>query len=97
MKTAVIYSRVSSDEQLKGLSPEVQKDLCKKWAKNNGYQIVGVFEDGGKSGTKTVGRDGLEDMIIQCQEEKINVALVVDTDRIARNEVDHFFIKNEPF
>jgi len=95
MKTAVIYSRVSSDEQLKGLSPEVQKDLCKKWAKDNNYQIIGVFEDGGKSGTKTVGRDGLEDMIIQCQEEKVDVALVVDTDRIARNEVDHFFIKNE--
>ncbi len=95
MKTAVLYSRVSSDEQLKGLSPDVQKDLCKKWAKENGYRIVGVFEDGGKSGTKTVGRDGLDDMIIFCQQERVNVALVVDTDRIARNEVDHFFIKNE--
>jgi len=26
---------------------------------------------------------------------KIDAALVIDTDRIARNEVDHFFIKNE--
>jgi site-specific DNA recombinase len=93
MKTAAIYSRVSSDEQKKGLSPELQKELCSKWAKSNGYQIVGVYEDGGKSGTKTVGRDGLDDMIIQCQNEKVNVALVVDTDRIARNEVDHFNIK----
>jgi len=93
MKTATIYSRVSSDEQKKGLSPELQKELCSKWAKNNNYQIVGVFEDGGKSGTKTVGRVGLEDMIIQCQEENVDVALIVDTDRIARNEVDHFNIK----
>ncbi|MCJ7805837.1 recombinase family protein [Patescibacteria group bacterium] len=93
MRTATIYSRVSSDEQKKGFSPELQKELCSKWAKSNGYQIVGVYEDGGKSGTKTVGRDGLDDMIIQCQNEKVNVALVVDTDRIARNEVDHFNIK----
>ena len=94
-KRCVIYSRVSSEEQLKGLSVDVQKENCAKWAKENDYQIVGVFEDGGKTGTKTVGRDGLEDMIIQCQEDHIEAALVVDTDRIARNEVDHFFIKNE--
>ena len=95
MKKAVIYSRVSSEEQLKGLSPEVQKESCIKWARQKGYEVVGVYQDGGKTGTKTVGRDGLEDMIIQCQAEKIDAALVVDTDRIARNEVDHFFIKNE--
>lgn len=95
MKTAAIYARVSSEEQLKGLSVDVQKDACAKWAKENGYQVVGVFEDGGKSGTKTVGRDGLEDMIIFCQQEHTDAALVVDTDRIARNEIDHFFIKNE--
>ena len=95
MKKAVIYSRVSSEEQLKGLSPEVQKESCIKWARQKGYDVVGIYQDGGKSGTKTVGRDGLEDMIIQCQEEKVDAALVVDTDRIARNEIDHFNIKNE--
>ena len=95
MKKAVIYARVSTEEQLKGLSVEVQKEQCRKWAKENGYQIVGVFEDGGKTGTKTVGRDGLEDMIIFCQQEHIDAVLIIDTDRIARNEIDHFFIKNE--
>jgi len=95
MKTATIYSRVSDPGQMGGLSPELQKELCQKWAKEKGYQVVGVYQDGGRSGTKTVGRDGLEDMIIQCQKEKVNAALVIDTDRIARNEVDHFSIKNE--
>lgn len=95
MKTAVIYGRVSDPGQLKGLSPDVQKELCAKWAKDNGYQVVGVYEDGGKTGTKTVGRDGLEDMIIHCQQDHVNVALVIDTDRIARNEFDHYNIKRE--
>ena len=94
-KKAVIYVRVSDREQLKGLSIDVQKELCTKWARENGYQIVGIFEDGGKSGTKTVGRHALEDMIIRCQEGGIDVALVVDTDRIARNEFDHYYIRRE--
>jgi DNA invertase Pin-like site-specific DNA recombinase len=94
-KTACIYSRVSDPGQKARLSPELQIELCAKWAKEKGYQVVGVYQDGGKTGTKTVGRDGLEDMIIQCQQEHVDAALVVDTDRIARNEVDHFSIKNE--
>ncbi|MCX6704674.1 MAG: recombinase family protein, partial [Candidatus Woesebacteria bacterium] len=51
--------------------------------------------DGGKTGTKMVGRDGLDDMIIRCQEDNVDVALVIDTDRIARNEFDHYYIRNE--
>ncbi len=92
MKKAVIYSRVSDPGQVGGFSLDVQKERCAEWAKKNGYQVVGIFEDGGKSGTKTVGREALDDMIINCQEEKIDVALTIDTDRIARNELDHFNI-----
>jgi len=97
MKKAVIYNRVSDAGQLEGKSLDVQKELCVKWAKEHGYQVVGVYTDEAKSGTKTVGRDALDDMIIRCQEkdEHIDVVLVIDTDRIARNEIDHFFIKNE--
>ena len=97
MKKAVIYCRVSDRGQLEGTSLEVQKDLCTKWARENGHQVVGVYTDAAKSGTKTVGRDALDDMIIKCQEksEHIDAVLVIDTDRIARNEFDHFYIKRE--
>ncbi len=96
MKKAVIYIRVSTEEQKnEGESLEVQKDLCVKWARENDCQVEGVYDDGGKSGTKTVGRDGLDDMIIRCQEDDIDFALIIDTDRIARNEFDHFNIKRE--
>jgi len=67
-KTAVIYARVSDQEQLKGQSIDVQIEVCTKWARENGYQIVGVYKDEAKTGTKTVGREGLDDMIIRCQE-----------------------------
>ena len=94
-KKCCIYSRVSTDEQTKGLSLETQVSVCSKWAEENGYRVVDFYEDGGKSGTRIVGRDGLEDAIIRCQQDKIDALLVVDTDRIARNEFDHFYIRKE--
>ena len=95
IKKCLIYARVSTEEQAKGLSIETQISQCSKWARENNNQLVGVYKDEGKSGTKMVGRDGLDDAIIKCQEEKVDNFLVVDTDRIARNEFDHFYIKNE--
>ncbi len=96
MQKAVIYSRVSTEEQVnKGKSIEVQKELCKKWARENGHQVVGIYEDGGKTGTKTGGRHALEDVIIHCREEHINAVLITDTDRIARDEFDHYYIRRE--
>jgi len=95
MKKAVIYYRVSDPDQLKGLSLDVQKEKCVKWAKENGYQIVGVYKDAAKTATKTAGRDQLIELINHCKNEKIDIALTIDTDRMARDEFDHFFIRKE--
>jgi len=95
MKKAVIYYRVSDRDQLKGLSLDVQKEKCAKWAKEKGYQVVGVYKDAAKTGTKTVGRDALIGLINHCKNEKIDIALTIDTDRMARDEFDHFFIRKE--
>ena len=93
-KTAVIYTRVSTEEQAnKGKSLEVQMDSCKKWARENDYQIVSIFKDKGKSATTLTGRYSLQEAIIYCQENKVDVLLVLDTDRLARNPSDHFSIK----
>ncbi len=94
MRKAIVYSRVSDPGQVSGLSLGVQRERCINWAKQNKYDIAGVYEDGGKSGTKTVGRNGLEDAIIHCQQKNIDALLVIDTDRIARNEIDHYSIRN---
>ena len=95
MKKAVIYTRVSDPSQISGKSLDVQRDKCEKWAKENGVEIVGIYEDGGKSGTRTVGRDALAELIERCKKEHIDYALTIDTDRIARNEWDHFYIRKE--
>lgn len=95
MKNALIYSRVSTEEQAQDgrHSLSAQRNLCLKLAKEMGYEVLGVFEDPGKSATN-MNRPGLQDMLIRCQEDKsINAVFVQDTDRIARNTNDHLSIK----
>ncbi|KKS54357.1 MAG: hypothetical protein UV17_C0020G0017 [Candidatus Gottesmanbacteria bacterium GW2011_GWA1_42_26] len=95
MKKAVIYSRVSTDEQAnEGKSIEVQIDICHKWAKENQHSVVGVYPEPGKSATTLKGRVALQEAIAQSQLEKIDVLLVMDTDRLARNPSDHYLIKS---
>lgn len=40
---AIIYTRVSSSEQVDGQSLEVQIDKCREYAKVRSYTIVGEF------------------------------------------------------
>lgn len=92
---AVIYKRVSTDEQAEDghHSLDAQERLCKEFAKKEGYNIVRVFEDAGKSAT-TMNRPALKDMISFIEgSREIEAVLVQDTDRMARNTSDHFTIK----
>ncbi len=89
----LIYSRVSTEEQAeRGRSINDQVKICEKFAKENDYKIVGVYKDAGKSAS-SMNRPALQDLLIRCQEEKIEAVLVQDTDRLARNSSDHLQIK----
>jgi len=94
MKNALIYARVSTEEQAeKGKSIETQIRLCKKWARENGYRVVGIYVDEGKSATN-LNRPALQDLLNRCKQDKeIDSVLVQDTDRLARNTLDHLTIK----
>lgn len=96
MKKAVIYTRVSTEEQAKEnhYSLDAQKRICTESATKSGLTIVRVFEDAGKSGTNIKGRPALREMMAYIEENKdITTVLVQDTDRIARNTGDHLTIK----
>lgn len=95
MQACLAYFRVSTEEQASlGQSIETQKRLCLKWAKDNDYTIVGEFIDEGKSAT-SLNRPALKEMLARCQEDKtIKAVLVQDTDRLARNTLDHLTIKS---
>jgi site-specific DNA recombinase len=94
MQKALIYCRVSTDEQAQeGYSLDAQEKYCRQFAQNNGYDVFGVYRDEGKSGTK-LDRPALQDLLARVQQDKsINAALVQETDRLARNTKDHLTIK----
>lgn len=94
MQKALIYCRVSTDEQAQeGYSLDAQEKFCRQFAQSNGYDIFGMYRDEGKSGTK-LDRPALQDLLAKVQEDKsINAVLVQETDRLARNTKDHLTIK----
>jgi DNA invertase Pin-like site-specific DNA recombinase len=95
MKKAYIYARVSTDEQAEeGKSIETQIKLCSNYAKSNGISLAGQFIDEGKSAT-TINRPALKEMLAKCEEDGIvDIILIQDTDRLARNTLDHLTIKS---
>ena len=44
-RRAIIYTRVSTDEQNNGYSPSDQKDKLHRYCENNGIEIVGFYHD----------------------------------------------------
>ena len=94
MNKALIYSRVSTEEQAKeGYSLDAQQNFCSNFAKHNNYRITGVYRDEGKSATN-LKRPALQDLLAKCQQDKsIDAVIVQETDRLARNTQDHLTIK----
>ena len=94
MEQALIYCRVSTEEQAKNNNSLLtQENFCKKFAGDNDYEVAGIYVDEGKSATN-LNRPALQDMLARCQQDKsINIVIVQETDRLARNTNDHSTIK----
>ncbi|MFZ2038940.1 MAG: recombinase family protein [Minisyncoccia bacterium] len=91
-KVAVIYCRVSTDEQAKeGLSIESQELTCRRKAEEEGYSVIEVIKDEGKSG-KNINREGMKNILRLVNEKKINAIYLVNTDRLSRNVADHIYL-----
>lgn len=94
MQQAFIYCRVSTEEQAReGYSLDAQEKLCVKFAQEHGYTVAGVYRDEGRSGT-SLHRPALQDMLARCQQDgNVSAVVVQETDRLARNTLDHLTIR----
>lgn len=92
-KVAVIYCRVSTEEQAKeGLSVESQEIQCRRKADEEGYSVLEVIKDEGRSG-KDIKRSGIRRILALIAEgEKIDAIYLVHKDRLSRNMADHIFL-----
>jgi DNA invertase Pin-like site-specific DNA recombinase len=87
MVKAVIYTRVSTDEQVDNFSLGFQEDECIRYAERMNYDIVQVFKEEGASAKNFSGRKVMLELIRYCQrkENKGYKVIVYKLDRWSRN------------
>lgn len=85
-----IYTRVSTAIQTDGYSLEAQKTRMNAFADYNDYEIVGEYEDAGKSGKSIEGRIEFTRMMedIKSGKDGVSFVLVFKLSRFARNAAD---------
>ena len=82
------YCRVSTykDEQLDSL--EAQHRFFSQYALKNGYDLIHIYADEGKSGTRLKNRTQLLKLLSEAEKGMFNFVLIKDVSRLARNTVD---------
>ena len=76
MPRAVIYCRVSTQEQTKNLSLTTQRRMCEEYCEREGFEVAHVFMEQGES-AKTADRTELKRLLDYCRENKKRVDFVV--------------------
>lgn len=96
-KKAVIYLRVSTEEQVDNYSLETQENICRKEAERRELEVVQIFRDEGRSAKTIAGRDALIEMLEFCRRYKkeIGAAIVYRLDRISRQTADYLAIRKK--
>ena len=93
-KRAIIYVRVSTDEQAKGYSLQTQVEGCTRYAQEMGYAIAATFQED-YTGT-TLDRPALNEMRnFITSDSSISVLIVYDLDRIARKSILQMILEEE--
>lgn len=85
-----VYTRVSTSIQVDGYSLDAQKSRIQAFATYNDFEIVGEYEDAGKSGKSIEGRVAFNQMMkdIKSGKDDVSYVLVFKLSRFARNAAD---------
>ena len=85
-KRAVAYYRHSAQDRQEN-SIEIQQDQVRKFATDNGLEIIREFADKGKTGLCVEGRDAFNEMLheyVEGEKEEFSFVLVLDVSRWGR-------------
>ncbi len=90
----VIYTRVSSEEQVQGTSLDFQEEQCRNYCKQKGIEVLAVFREEGAS-AKTAARAEFLRAIEFCRKNKgsVHAFVVAKVDRFSRNTEAHFMVR----
>jgi site-specific DNA recombinase len=94
-KTAVLYARVSTDEQARnGYSLAQQLEALRAHCEREGYDVLEEVSDPGQSGAslERPGMDRVRDLVAAGG---VSVVLAQDRDRFAREPAYHYLLRRE--
>lgn len=83
-KPWVIYTRVSTEDQVQGASLDVQRSQCEAMAKATGAAVLDVIVDDGYSGKDTK-RPGMRRVLDMVERREMGGIIVWKLDRLTRN------------
>jgi site-specific DNA recombinase len=94
---AVIYIRVSSEEQVENYSLSTQEEICAKEAAKRKMTVAEIFREEGRSAKTIKGRPALIRMLEYCRKNKkdIGAVIVYRLDRISRQTTDYLVIRKK--
>src|SRR5215208_5236538 len=94
-KRAILYARVSTDEQARsGYSLAQQIEALRQYAANEGYEVLEEVADPGQSGAslERPGMDRVRDLVAAGG---VSVVLAQDRDRFTREPAYHYLLRKE--
>lgn len=97
IKKAVIYLRVSSEEQVENFSLDTQEEICRREAQRKLFEIVEVYREEGRSAKTITGRPELIKLLEFCRKNRkiVNAVFVYRLDRLSRQTSDYLAIRKK--
>lgn len=93
MNKVAIYTRVSTEEQVKdGFSLQAQERALKDYCGNNDYEIFDIYTDEGVSGRSIKKRKELSRLLSDAENKKFDLVLIYKLDRLSRTVKDAYTI-----
>ena len=94
-KRAILYARVSTDEQARsGYSLAQQLEALREYANREGYEVLEEVQDPGQSGA-SLERPGMDHVRDLVAAGGVSVVLAQDRDRFARELAYLFYLREE--
>src|SRR5262245_41651055 len=90
-QTAVVYARVSSEEQVQGYSIQAQLQACRDWAVKNGYVVAKEYLEEGHSAFRNLEkREALKELLADTvsKQRSFDLIIVHKLDRLFRDTLE---------
>jgi site-specific DNA recombinase len=89
MKRAVLYARVSTDDQAeRGYSLPSQLEACRKYANVHGFTVVGEYQDDISGVTPIAERPGGRQVQAMVDSKAADAVIVYQVDRLSRDTIE---------